>query len=124
LIEGDLSAQVLGLCSQEPVLRTAATATSSPSAESSAPASRFALAAASNRSARRAGSDVSIAARSTNAPPPPSPHEPGTAGRALELLRDLLVWPGRRVGAVPGATVGSTFRIGGLGEGGVGSCLS
>ena len=37
-----------------------------------------------------------------------------SAGRALELLGDVLVGPGRGVGPVPGTTVGIDLRIGGL----------
>ena len=43
----------------------------------------------------------------------------GAAGRAFELLGDLLVGPGRRLGAVPGAPVGIELRIRGLGQRGV-----
>ena len=41
------------------------------------------------------------------------------AGRAFQLLGDLLVGRGRRLGAVPGAPVGVELGLRGLGQGGV-----
>ena len=98
----------------------ASAAASSSSAASSAPASRLARAAASRRRARRAGSGVSIAALSRNAAAAATPPRASArVGRALELVGDLLVGTGRRLGAVPGAPVGIELGIGGLGQRGV-----
>jgi hypothetical protein len=43
-----------------------------------------------------------------------APAHLGSAGRALELLRDLLVGPGRGLSPVPGASVGIGVCVGRL----------
>ena len=98
----------------------ASTATSSSSAASSAPASRFARAAASRRRARRArlGRERRRVLEEGGGGRD-APARQRAAGRALELLGDLLVRRGRRLGAVPGAPVGIELRVGGLRQRGV-----
>ena len=93
----------------------ASTATSSPSAASSAPASRLAAAAASRRCARRSrfGRQHRRALEERGSGGQ-APARLGSAGRALELLRDILVGSRRSLGPVPGAAVGIDLRIGDL----------
>ena len=89
-----------------------------PSAASNAPACRLACAAASARSARRAGSTVSATARCRNAAAAATPAASlRSAGRAFELGSDLLVRARRRVGSVPGAPIWVCLGVGGLSEG-------
>ena len=49
----------------------------------------------------------------------PGRRGPGAAGRALELGGDVLVGPGRRLGAMPGPAIGIERRVDDLGEGAV-----
>ena len=85
----DLAAQMLRLGGPQRVRRPGLDRSQQPSAASSAPASRFALAAASRRCARRAGCGVSIAARSRErGRRGQSPAHLRQAGRALQFLRD------------------------------------
>ena len=120
LVERDLAPQVLDLRGLQRRIGPASAAVSSCRAASSAPASRFARAAASRRRTRSAGSGVSVAALSRKrGGRGDAPARLRAAGRALELLGDLLVGPGGRLGAVPCAPVGMGLGIGGLGERGV-----
>ena len=85
------------------------------SAAPGAPASCLACAAASARCARRAGSGVSSVSplqergRCGDAAAALRP-----AGGALELGRDVLVGPGRRLRAMPGTAIGIDVGVGGL----------
>ena len=95
----------------------ASTATNSPSAASSAPASRFALAAANRRCARRDGFGRqhrrALEERGRCRQAPAALRAPG---RALELLGNVLVRPRGSVGPMPGTAVGIDIRIGDLRE--------
>ena len=81
-------------------------------------------AAASARCARRlgVGRQLGGALEERCAGRQPAPR-PRPAGRALQLGRDVLVEPFRRLGAVPGATIGIGAGVGDLGERLVGAPL-
>ena len=115
--EGDLAAQEIHPGALELIQCSALRRGHEPERASNEPAWRLAWAAASARSARRAGSAVSATERCRNGRGRDPAASLRPAGRALELGGDVLVGPGRGLGPVPGRRSGSRLQVGGLGQG-------